>query len=167
MPIASADIHYRLSGGAANSNPLLSLGGAKSSVEVTGSTIFDDVTGAQSAAGVTEYRCVYVHNNHGTLTLQNAKVWIQANTPSPGTEVAIALDGAGANATAEGPLANEETAPSGESFSTAPQAYATGLSLGNLAPGQHYAVWIRRAVTPGATAYADSFTLRVQGDTAP
>lgn len=42
MPIIATDIQYRLSGGAANSNPLTSLGGAKSSVQ-SGTNLFDDV----------------------------------------------------------------------------------------------------------------------------
>ena len=52
------------------------------------------------------------------------------------------------------------------SFS-APTTYAGGLSIGDLAAGAHKAVWVRRTVNAGAAAYADSFTLRVQGDTNP
>jgi hypothetical protein len=165
MPIVAGDIHYRLSGGAANSDHAASLGGAKSSVQVTPASLFDDVSGAESAAGDTEYRCVYIHNAHATLALQNAVVWIQTNTPSPGTTVDIALAGEGVNATAE-TVANENTAPVGESFVAAANKGA-GLSLGNLAAGQHYGLWIRRTVTAGASAFADSFTIRVEGDTAP
>jgi hypothetical protein len=40
------------------------------------------------------------------------------------------------------------------------------LDVGNLAAGQRYAVWIRRVVDAGTAAVADSFTLRVKGDTA-
>ena len=54
----AVDLEYRLSGGAANSDPILSIGGAMSSVEVTGSTLFDTVSSAEAAAGDTEYRCV-------------------------------------------------------------------------------------------------------------
>ena len=43
MAILTTDIVYRLSGGAANADPALSIGGAKSSV-ASGSTIFDDVS---------------------------------------------------------------------------------------------------------------------------
>ncbi len=35
MPIVAADIDFRLSGGAANSDPNAALGGAKSSTEIT------------------------------------------------------------------------------------------------------------------------------------
>lgn len=165
MAIVAADIHVRLSGGAANADPALSLGGAKSSVEYTNGTLFDDVTGAESAAGDTEYRLVYVHNNHGSLTLQNAKVFIQANTPSASTDIALALAGEGLNVQAES-VVNENTAPVGETFSNAPVDYASGLSLGNIPFGQSYGVWVRRTVTAAAAAAADTFTIRVQGDTA-
>lgn len=165
MPIVAGDIEYRLSGGAANSNPAASLGGAKSSTEAVAATLFDDVSGAESAAGDTEYRCIYIQNNHGTLTLQNAVIWIQSNSTSIHTEIQIALGGEGKNGTAE-TVANENTAPAGESFALCANKGA-GLSLGNLAPAEYYPVWIRRVVTAGAAAAADTFTIRVEGDTAP
>jgi hypothetical protein len=165
MAIVSGDIDFRLSGGASNSDPAASLGGVMSTTtDVTGSTLFDTVTSADATAGETNYRCIYVLNSHGTLTLQNAVIWIQANTPSATTAITIALDGNGANATAE-TVGNEDTAPSGESF-VAAATEGAGLSLGNLAAGQRYAVWIKRVVDAGTTAVADSFTLRVKGDTA-
>jgi hypothetical protein len=165
MPIIATDIHYRMSGGASNSDPALALGGAKSSTSFTTNAIFDDVSSAEAAAGDTEYRCVYVHNAHGSLTLQGAKVWIHANTPSADTTVAIALGGEGLNGTAE-TVANENTAPSGETFSS-PTDFAGGLTIGDLAPGQHYPVWVRRTINAGAASTTDTWTIRVQGDTNP
>lgn len=164
MPIINTDIVYRLSGGAANSDPLASIGGAKSSNAI-GSNIFDDVSSAEALAGDTEYRCFYVHNAHATLTYTSAKVWIQTNTPSPDTSVEVALGNAAPNGT-ETAVANENTAPSGPSFS-APTGYAGGIALGDIPPGQHRAVWVKRIVNAAAGVYADSFTLRVQGDTLP
>lgn len=164
MAIVASDIQYRYSGGASNSDPNASLGGAKSSV-AAGASIFDDVSSSEAAAGDTEYRCFYVHNNHGTLTLTNAKAWIQTNTPSADTTIDLALGNAAMNGT-ETAVANESTAPSGPTFS-APSSYAGGIALGDIPAGQHRAVWIRRTVTAGAAVAADSFKIRVQGDTAP
>jgi hypothetical protein len=164
MAIVSGDILYRLSGGASNSSQIASLGGIMSTTTVAGTGIFDDVASADASAGDTEYRCIYVLNNHGTLTLQNAVIWIQADGTGASSTIAIALAGEGANATAE-TVANENTAPVGESF-TVPVTEGTGLSLGNLAAGQRYAVWLRRVVTAGAAAGTDTWTLRVKGDTA-
>ena len=163
MAIISTDIQYRLSGGASNSDTALSLGGVKSSTAA--SNYFDDVSSTEASAGDTEYRCVYVHNNHGTLSLIGAKVFIQTNTPSSDTDVAIGLGSSAINGT-EQTVANESTAPTGVSFS-APTTFAGGLAIGDLAAGAHKAVWVRRTVNAGAAAYADSFTLRVQGDTNP
>lgn len=164
MPIAASDIKFRLSGGAANADPNASLGGAKSATEAS-TSLFDNVSSAESSAGHTDYRCIYVHNAHATLTLQGAKVWIQSNTPSPDTDVSVALAGEGVNGTAE-TVANENTAPVGESFSAAATEGAA-LSIGDIPAGQHQAVWVKRVVTAGAAAYTgDGFTLRVKGDTA-
>ena len=163
MPIVSTDIQFRLSGGAANSDPSASLGGAKSSTAA--SNYFDDVSSSEAGTGDTEYRCIYVHNNHATLTLLGSKIFIQTNTPSGDTDVAIAL-GSSAISGTEQVIADENTSPSGVTFS-APASFAAGLSIGDLAAGAHKAVWVRRTVNPGAAAFSDSFTLRVQGDTNP
>lgn len=166
MPIIGTDIKVYLSGGAANSNPNASLGGAISSTEVVNNTLhnlFDKVTGAESAAGDIEYRCVFIKNTHATLTLQGAKIYISTNTPSADTTVAIGV------ATETGSpvetIANENTAPANPTFST-PTTEGAALSLGDLAPGASKAVWIRRTVSAGAAAYSnDSAELTVFGDT--
>lgn len=164
MAIVSADIKYRLSGGGSNADPAASIGGAKSSNDMA-STIFDDVSSAEALAGDIEYRCVYVHNNHGSLSYTTPKVWIQSNTPSADTTIEIALGSSALNGT-EAAVANENTAPSGPTFS-APTDYAGGIALGDIPAGQHRAIWIRRTVTAGAAVASDGFTLRVQGDTLP
>lgn len=168
MPIVASDLKIRLSGGSSNSDPNAALGGAKSSTEVTDNSthnLFDQVSGTESNAGDTEYRCVYVHNGHGSLTAQNTHVYISSNTGSADTTIDIALAGEGLNATAE-TIADENTAPAGETFS-APTTYAGGLDMGNIPSGQHYALWIRRTVTAGAAAVNDdAVTIKVDCDTA-
>lgn len=164
MPIANTDIQYRLSGGASNSDAAAALGGAKSNTAVP-SGQFDNVTSAEAAAGDVEYRCFYVHNNHGSLTLTSAKVWIQANTPSTDTTVDIGLGSSAINGT-EQTIADEQTAPTSVTFSAAANEGAS-LSIGDLGPGQHKAVWIRRTVNSSAAVAADSYTLRVKGNTLP
>ena len=163
MAIVATDIVYRLSGGASNTDPLLSLGGVKSSSVLT-SALFDTVTSAQAAAGQTDYRCFYVHNNHASLTLQASEIWIQANTTN--TRIAVGLGTSGLNGT-EQTVASKTTAPVSVVFTTAATNYATGLVMGGIPPGQSYAVWLRRTVTAGATSATDTFTMRTQGDTNP
>jgi hypothetical protein len=168
MPIVSADIDFRLSGGAANSDPNASLGGAKSSTEITAASLhnlFDQVASAESSAGDVEYRCFYVHNAHATLALQNAVIWVQTNTPASDTTVDIGLGASAVNGT-EQTVANESTAPSGVTFS-APATEGAALSIGNIPAGQHKAVWVRRTISAAAAANnLDNVVLRVKGDTA-
>jgi len=62
-----------------------------SSEVIDPATLFDTVSGAESAAGDTNYRCVYVVNTHATLTLLDAAAFLAANTPSEETAAAIGL----------------------------------------------------------------------------
>lgn len=167
-PIAASDIQYRLSGGAANSNVDASLGGAKSSVQLVDNTdnnLFDDVSGDEHTAGDTEYRCIYVHNAHATLTLTGAKIWRSAHSPGSDTTVAIGVGTAAVNGT-EQTVADESTGPSGVTFSTTATDRASGLALGDIPPGQHKAVWIRRVVSAGSTPQAAaSVSVQAGGDT--
>lgn len=168
MPIVGTDIKSRLSGGAANADPNASIGGAKSSVEIVDASLhnlFDIVSSAEGSSGDTEYRCYYVHNGHATLTLQAAKIYIQTQTPDSDTSVEIGLGAAAVNAT-ETAVANENTAPAGVTFSTADGA-GNALTIGDIPPGQHKAIWVKRIVSAAAAAYnADSVVIRVSGDTA-
>lgn len=160
MPIVASDLQYRQSS-------VSNLGGAISGSDVSTALhgLFDVVAGSESLAGDVEYRCVYVRNGHATLTLYNAVAFIQTNSPSSDTSVDIGLGTSAVNGT-EQTIANENTAPSGVSFS-APSAYIGGLSIGDIPAGQHKAIWIRRTVSAGAAAYSgDGMTLAVQGDTA-
>lgn len=167
MPIISTDIIYRLSGGSGNTDPNASLGGVKSSTAIGSGlhNLFDIVSSAESAAGDTEYRCFYVHNAHATLTMQNSVIWIQSNTTSTDTTIEIALGSSAVNGT-EQTVANESTAPTGVTFS-APANQGAALSIGNVLPGEHKAVWVKRIVNVASSAYNnDTATIRVLCDTA-
>ena len=168
MAIVAGDLKIYLSGGGSNTDPNASLGGVISSTEVVDNTthnLFDQVSGTESNAGDTEYRGVYLKNTHGSLTLQNTKVYISSNTGSADTTIDIALDGGATNATME-TLTDESTAPSGETF-TAPTTYAGGLSIGSLAAGEKKGLFIRRTVNAGAAAVNDdAVTIKYDGDTA-
>lgn len=172
MPIAQSDIEYRLSGGAGNADPNAALGGAMSDVLISDGVLhnlFDAVSGQESAAGDVEYRCLYVLNNHGTLTWQQVKAWIAAQTDSPDTAVAIGLDPAGVgDGSATGvatTIADESAAPAGVGFTQPTDA--APLAVGDIPPGQAIAVWVRRTVNAGAAAFnADTAQLRAEGDTA-
>lgn len=165
MPIISTDIQYRLSGGASNSDAAASLGGIISS-NAAPAGIFDNVSSGEAAAGDVEYRCFYIRNGHGSLTLLGAKVWIQANTPSGDTTIDIGL-GSAAISGNEQTIADESTAPIGGVTFAAAANEAAALSIGDLAPGATRSVWVRRTVGAAAAAASDSFTIRAKGDTLP
>ena len=161
MPIADTDLLIKYTGGASNSNPDASLGGAVSSNGPTSNSLhnlFDVVTGSESLPGDIEYRCVALRNNHGSLTAQATKIYISVDASS---YYDLALAGEGLNTQPES-VANESTAPVGESFSH-PTTYAGGLSMGNIPSTQFYAYWIRRTV-PAAAPAATPYNLTVNHD---
>ena len=176
MPIASTDIQYRHSGAAtpngAQSNSNASLGGLSSSTSVSSATngLFDVITGAENAASAVDYRCIFVRNNHASLTLYGAVVFV-ASEVAGGANIAIAVDNigpvSGSSSSAQAAtIPNETTAPTGVGAFSTPTTAASGLALGDLGPGQVRAVWIRRSATNSGALNNDGATLSVSGDTA-
>ncbi len=179
MPIQSTDLLYKLSvtttpgNTNAQSDVNLSLGEFMAVTQVTtnvDNNLFDDVSGDENAASDVEYRCIFAHNAHASLTLQNAKAWFSAEVTG-GCNAAIGLDTTAAsinnNATAQAlEVANESTAPSGVSFSS-PTSKATGLDLAStLVAGYVKGIWVRRTATASAAKNADGVTIKVEGDSA-
>lgn len=179
MPIASSDLKFKLSiktGAAGNSgaqaDPNQSLGKYISTTEIVDATLnnlFDDVSGDENAASDVEYRCIFIHNAHATLSLTVAVAWISAEVAN-GAVAAIGLDPAGVvaigNSTAQAAtIATESAAPAGVTFS-APTTKSGGLSIGTIGPGECQAIWIRRTAQNNAALNNDGVTVRVEGDTA-
>lgn len=180
MAIVAADEKVRLSvktGSAGNSTagtPAGSLGKYMATTDLTDNSLnnlFRDITAAETAAGITLYRCVFLYNSHATLTYEAVKAWLDTQTSGGGT-LAIGLDPAGvvdfnASAAQAAEIANETTAPSGVTFSTTAVDLASALSIGDMAPGKVQAIWLRLVVSAGAAAVADAGTLEITGNTAP
>jgi hypothetical protein len=127
--------------------------------------LFDDVSGAESAAGSVEYRGFYVRNNDGSRDLTDARIYISSLTSSADTEFDLAIAVQAVNVDMA-TIANETTAPATVTF-TRPTTYAGGLQLNGatgLVPAARRGVWIRRTVTAGAAAANDSGTITVEGD---
>lgn len=167
MPISGANLKWYLSGGASNSDPNASLGGARSTTTTVPTGLFDAVSGGEASAGDIEYRCAYIRNEDADADgWISPVIWISSNTPSSATTMAIGLDPAGKNATAT-TATNEDTAPAGVSFSE-PASKAAGLALPSAPYAQNdfVAVWFRRTINAGAgSAASDAATIRVEGDT--
>lgn len=128
--------------------------------------LFPDITSEEATAGVIKYRCIFVLNNHGSLTLTAPDVSVQSQQAG-GATIAIGVDptavsAKGASGAQAVTIANENTAPAGVTFGT------SAVALGDLAPGQVKGVWIRQTTTAGASALAsDDFVLLIDGDTLP
>jgi len=168
MAIVSTDLKLFHSGGGSNSTIANDIAGDISSVELTDNTLnnlWDDVSGDESSAGDTEYRKIFFKNGHGSLTAQSTVLWIDTNTTSTNDTINIGLDPAGSGA-AGADIANESTAPAGVTFS-APSTKGAGLSLGNIANGVRYAIWVKRIVDAAAAANdSNSYILKIECDTA-
>ena len=167
MAIDGANLKWRLSGGASNSDPAASLGGPPSTTTVVPTGLFDKILGDEAAAGDISYRCIYIRNEDSDADgWISPVVWVSSNTPSVDTMMALGVDPAGKNATPS-TLANEHTAPGGVSFSS-PSSKGAGLALpsGPYVQNDYVAVWVRRTVTAGAASAAtDPATFRAEGDT--
>jgi len=124
------------------------------------------VSGDEASTGDAEYRCIYIHNNHGTLTLLGPVVWVSSPTTSVDDEVDIAVGNSAVNGT-ETAILNESTAPSPTLTFSRPSTKGTGLALSDIPAGQHRALWVRRTVNANASAVnSNAYTLRVEGETA-
>ena len=81
MAFSSGDMSFTFSGGTTNSDPDKSLGGDPSVQPIVGKRLFDDVQEAETQSGVTDYRCLYVHNDNNTDTLYNAQILVAYTVP--------------------------------------------------------------------------------------
>lgn len=170
MPVVSGDIKFFLSGGAANADPTLSLGGVRSSVEIISGQLqnmFANVGYQEAVDGSIKYRCFYVRNESATNALQQAGLYIFQETPSPDTVTDYGPGTAGINGT-EQTVANEDAAPVGVSFSH-PLTDAGKIPFGaDLNPNDFIPIWARRTVNPGTGAIAlDNVVPIVSGGTLP
>jgi hypothetical protein len=148
-------------------NTTSGLGGAITATEIVSNTlhnVFSKVNSDDALLGKTFYKCVYVKNTNGSITLENTKIYMASNTPSVSTTIEIGLGTSAINST-EQVIPNETTAPTGITF-TALTGTSNALTIGNLANGSHKAVWLKLIVSAGTTAVnADGVTLQITGDT--
>lgn len=178
MAIAASDMLFKLSitsgsagNAAAQPDPNASLGKYISTTTLTTSAngMFDNISGAENAASTVDYRCIFVHNNHGSLTASNVGVYLSAEVAG-GASVALAIDNIAASAiggaSAQAALiASETTAPSGVGSFSSPTTSGTALSIGTLTAGQCRAFWVKRTAANSAAIDADGFTLGLTFDT--
>lgn len=163
MAITVGEVEVRYSGGSANANPSASLGGVKSTQQFTGPVngLFDDVEAGEAAAGDDEYRCMYYHNASATDTATDVLLWILNQDDEGSKVVSVGVGTSAVNGT-EQTIADEDTPPTGVTFSE-PSTKAAAVSLGSVPPGQSKAFWVRRSIAAGAAGSAnDEAALRIE-----
>lgn len=167
MAITAAELKYNFSGGAANANPALSLGGTRSTAILTDNTdnnLFEDISGAEHTAGTVDYRHIYLFNDNDSLTLTTAVAWIQSQTTGAESDIAIGVGTAAVGAT-DAAIANDGVAPTGVTFGTIAVSRATGTALGDITSNSWKGLWIRRTITAGTVPQsADTCSVEFGGD---
>jgi hypothetical protein len=179
MPIAATDVGLMLSvtsGTAGNStaqpDPNSSLGKYISTTALSTTALdnlFNDISGAANAASQVDYRCLFIVNNHATLTMVGAAVWINTQVAG-GATCRVAVDNIGpvsntSSSAQAAQIATATTTPAGvTAFSSAASAPAA-LALGNIAPGQCRAVWIQRSAANTPPQNNGGLTLEIDFDT--
>ena len=178
MAISASDLLFKHTGAAshnaAQADPNSSLGNFRASdyVGAGDNNLFDDVSGIESDVGATEYRAVGFFNNHGSLALSSVVVWISADTGNAEDDVSFDVETPSDETTGSiQTIADESTAPTGLGGWSDATSKATGKDApgagADVAAGDWFGIWIRRVISPVASAAdAETFTLRVEGDTA-
>lgn len=180
MAITASDILFKLSvktGSAGNSTAQgdvnASLGKYISTTQITTNilnNLFDDISGTENAASTVDYRCIFIHNAHASLTMLSTVVYLSAEV-SGGASIAIAIDDVAASAIGSASaqadqITNETTAPSSVGAFSSPTTSGTGLSLGDIPAGQCRAVWIRRTAANTSAKDSDGVTIAIACDSA-
>lgn len=117
--------------------------------------VFPSISAAQSLLGYTNYRCLYIGNAHATLTCSALSLYIAQVTTGPDS-IYVGLDpagvGDGSTTGVATTIVDELTAPAGVTF-TEPLSAGSGLAIASVAPGQCFAFWQKRVVTPESLGY--------------
>ena len=180
MAITSTDILLKYSNSAATTGNTTDaynhLGGYMSKTNVASNSLnnlFSDITGAQNTASQTDYRCIFVFNNHATLTLYNTIAYISAEVAGA-TTILLAVDNIAAtwnaltNSRQASVTANTTSIPNATPalIFSSPTTADTAIVLGDLLPGYCRALWVQRKAGNTTAKNSDGFVLRVSGDTA-
>ncbi len=159
-------IQLHISGGTGNAAVYGSLGGKRSSIQVTNNeleNIFDNISRQEALIGKTEYRCLYVYNPSGSA-LTNVRIIISQH-PSV-SNISLGIDSAGVgNGTSTGiatSIASEDTIPSGVTFYGESEDYYE-VALGTLKAGEGIAFWLKRQAET-SSAQVISWTLTITED---
>lgn len=157
-------LQMRFSGGVEHWSGEKSLGGAISGggpMSGVRGNLFRRPTSAELTSGVTQYRCLFLHNVSEDFTLDSIEVWVDIEPGEADTTISIGLDPEDPGDPAV-EIADEFTAPAGVTFA-AHNTSGTALTVGTLEPGEYKAFWVRRVLDANhpQTSY-DRFVLAIE-----
>lgn len=142
---------------------LTKIGGDVSTFPAEGANnLFAVFSGAESAAGRTEYACVFVRNT-SAQTAFNVEVYISSEDTHELVEASLGLGTSGVDI-AETSTADEVTAPTGVTF-VAADGVAESIAIGDLTAGQYKSLWVELVVPTGTTATDFNFQVTIAADT--
>jgi hypothetical protein len=153
----AASLQLRLTGGASNADPNASLGGTRSSEQVSGTpmnNLFDNVASDEASAGDVEYRAIDIYNA-GDASATVVKAYMDPNSTSASTTIELGLDSTTQT------IGGEGSAPSGVTFGD--YTSASKLTISDIAASGAQRLWLKRTVTAGAANLSnDSCTLKIE-----
>lgn len=155
MVVTPDQVQIRLSGGESNANPFGSLGGVKSNNQMRDDMIdslFDPVSVNQRITGITDYYCIYIHNNSSTSQMTDTKIWFTVVS----SYITMGLGTSPINGV-EQTISPDTSPPAGINF-VQPISESNALNIGILLATQHKAVWFRRIVPPNVMPTAQILT---------
>lgn len=143
----ASNLFFHYTGGAANDDPDLSLGGDGSSerLDTTAlNNLFDNVDPDEIESGaLTEYRAIDLYNE-GDAEAHNIQFYF-TDTPNGESILAVWLDTTGTQS-----IVNETTEPTGASGNWTTPLVGSKLSLNDLAAAATHRLWIQRIVDQDA-----------------
>lgn len=123
-----------------------------STISLTNEVILPNVTAGQAATGATQYRCIFIKNNHATVGIVRVGVYLAYDTAGEDT-ISYAIDtdaGVGDGSTTGVPadIGTEDngTPLLGLTFESETDPLLAQDFIGTIAPGQTIPIWIKRVV---------------------
>ena len=155
----ASNLLFHLTGGAANSDPDLSLGGDGSSEVLSApalNNLFDNIDPDEIVSGDrVEYRAIDISND-GDAEAHNIEFYF-TDTPNAESIVAVWYDSVGTQS-----IVNETTEPTGAAGNWTTPLVGSKLGFSDLTAAGTYRIWIRRIVDQSAdNINEDTSTLHV------
>lgn len=112
------------------------------------------------ASGTTKrYELIYLKNQHGTLTLTNAKVVLSAD---PASKIKIAVRGSKGDA---GTIADRVQGSVPEGLTVSDDSVEVAVPTGTLAAGERIGVWVEQSIASADSPFKNTFDVQLKGNT--